>query len=223
MTATNPKMCMQDTHVQDSSNPALARVRMGGYVGEQARATLVNEHYPWIVSRCTQFLGNEADGNDAAQEVALCMYRSLPRFQGRSLLKTWLSRIIRNECVNLIRRQQKNSQIYQLLALAAVHEQEMAIHQQRAEGERDEMVQEALATLDREHREVLELRFFSELPIAEIGVLLGISLSAAKMRLYRATDALRAAVLSLESLLEVPARASLPAPRPVVVTRLHIE
>lgn len=207
MTLNNAKNVGETGQSQNSSNQALARVRMGGFLGEQARASLVKEHYPWIVARCTHFLGNEADGNDAAQEVALCMYRSLPRFQGRSLLKTWLSRIVRNECVNLIRRQQKNAQIHQLLALAAVHEQEIASHQQSLESDSDEMVQQALATLPQEHREVLELRFFSELPIAEIGTLLGISLSAAKMRLYRATDALQVAVMALESLLEIPAAA----------------
>ena len=170
------------------------RARVGGYVGEQARSTLVKEHYSWIVQRCLQTLGNEADALDAAQEVALRMHKSLSRFEGRSSLRTWLNTLIRNECINLIRRQQRVALTGQITALIRIYEEEQ--RGATPDTDAEQAVHRALEQLSPEHREVLNLRFFGELPIAEIGRLLGITLSAAKMRLYRAMEAFKAVFLA---------------------------
>ena len=54
--------------------------------------------------------------------------------------------------------------------------------------DRVRQVRETLMRLPPKAREVLGLRFYGEAPLEEIARTLGIGLSAAKMRLYRALD-----------------------------------
>lgn len=163
----------------------LELARAGGYEGEHAKVKLLKEHYPWILKRCMHTLRNEADAHDAAQEVMLRMHKALPTFEGKSSLRTWLRAIAHNECVNLIRRQQKNTVTLQIGALIELFEARQ--HDNRHLHDVPvNAVHSALNELSGKDREVLHLRFFGELPIAEVGSLLGLSLSATKMRLYRA-------------------------------------
>ena len=163
------------------------QARLGGYLGEQARARLIQQHYSWIRKRCLQTLRNEAEANDAAQEVALRMYRALPKFEGRSSLCTWLNTIVHHECVSAIRKRQRALLTAHLESLITLYERDQRTTQSGLDIPLI-AVHEALDALPSPAKEVLQLRFFSELPLEEIGVILGISLSATKMRLYRAME-----------------------------------
>ncbi|MBT8151948.1 MAG: RNA polymerase sigma factor [Gammaproteobacteria bacterium] len=163
---------------------------LSGYLGDQARSQLVQLHYGWILSNCKRVLRSDADAADAAQEAALAMYRALPRFEGRSSLRTWLYRIVQNACVTLIRKQQQHTMASHLESLLEIHLQQCLSASPDVEQSRDIVagVQQTMAGLSKRSREVLQLRFFNELSLEDISITLGISLSAAKMRLYRAID-----------------------------------
>ena len=61
-----------------------------------------------------------------------------------------------------------------------------------------EDLQEALATLDGEHRRLLALRFFADLQLEEIAELLHIPLGTVKSRLHRTLQMLRLRLQSQE-------------------------
>jgi RNA polymerase sigma-70 factor (ECF subfamily) len=52
-------------------------------------------------------LGSVHDAEDALQEASLRAWRGLPRFEGRSSLKSWLYTIATNTCLNQIERRPK--------------------------------------------------------------------------------------------------------------------
>jgi RNA polymerase sigma-70 factor (ECF subfamily) len=52
-------------------------------------------------------LGSVHDAEDALQETTLRAWRGLPRFEGRSSLRSWLYTIATNTCLNLIARRPK--------------------------------------------------------------------------------------------------------------------
>ena len=69
---------------------------------EDAFATLVAAHRPALHAHCYRMLGSVPDAEDALQEALLRAWRGLPRFQGRSSLRSWLYRIATNACLRAI-------------------------------------------------------------------------------------------------------------------------
>jgi RNA polymerase sigma-70 factor (ECF subfamily) len=49
-------------------------------------------------------LGSAADAEDALQETLLRAWRALPRFEGRSSVRSWLYTIATNACLRAIER-----------------------------------------------------------------------------------------------------------------------
>jgi RNA polymerase sigma-70 factor, ECF subfamily len=49
-------------------------------------------------------LGSSVDADDALQETLLRAWRALPRFEGRSSVRSWLYKIATNVCLRAIER-----------------------------------------------------------------------------------------------------------------------
>lgn len=135
-----------------------------------------------------QILGNQADADDASQEAALRIYQHLPDFEGRSSLRTWMSTIVTRQCINLMRQNSKTLLQDHIAQMISLHEEIFLNASPQMQPDERKAVQSVLEDLQPKSRDVLQLRFYSELSLEEISAVLGITLSAAKMRFYRALD-----------------------------------
>jgi RNA polymerase sigma-70 factor, ECF subfamily len=74
---------------------------------EGAFQTLVERHRGELHAHCYRMLGSVHDAEDALQDAMLRAWRGLPRFEGRSSLRSWLYRIATNACLDTIARRPK--------------------------------------------------------------------------------------------------------------------
>ena len=77
----------------------LAAAREGD---EGAFGRLVEPHRRELHAHCYRMLGSVHDAEDALQDAMLRAWRGLPRFEGRSSLRSWLYTIATNTCLNVI-------------------------------------------------------------------------------------------------------------------------
>jgi RNA polymerase sigma-70 factor, ECF subfamily len=139
-------------------------------------------------------LRNKEDAEDAVQEAFLSAYRHVRSFEGRSALRTWLTRIVMNAAL-MMQRKRKPSAVISLSENGISHhdgwtenipdsqpDPEM-IH---AERETLQFIDEKLGELRPMLRQAFTMTYFDELSGPEACAMLGVSAGTFKARLFRA-------------------------------------
>jgi RNA polymerase sigma-70 factor (ECF subfamily) len=83
----------------------LLEVARGG--DEQAFSRLIEPYRGELHAHCYRMLGSVHDAEDALQDASLRAWRGLPKFEGRSSLRSWLYTIATNTSLNQIEKRQK--------------------------------------------------------------------------------------------------------------------
>lgn len=137
-----------------------------------------------------QILGNVEDAADAVQDAfATVLARPAAYDARKGPLKPWFLRIVRNRCVDMLRRRRAGGLDPDELAGSGDSPDEAL-----AAGERRDAVAAALATISREQREIVMLRDYLDLSYAEIADVLRIAPGTVMSRLHRARLALKSAL-----------------------------
>jgi RNA polymerase sigma-70 factor, ECF subfamily len=74
---------------------------------EDAYRRLVEPYQGELHAHCYRMLGSVHDAEDAMQDAQLRAWRGLPRFEGRSSVRSWLYKIATNTCLDVIGRRPK--------------------------------------------------------------------------------------------------------------------
>jgi RNA polymerase sigma-70 factor, ECF subfamily len=136
--------------------------------------------------------GDEEDARDVVQEAYLRAYRGLKRFRGDAQFSTWMYRITANcAATHLGRRaRHRHDALDEVEGVADAHPDRDPQLRADADDLRNRL-QVALDGLPPRLRAVVVLRDVYDLPHESIAAELGISESAAKVRLHRARNKLR--------------------------------
>ena len=172
----------------------------------EAFARLVALHERMVFNLSARLLGDSEEARDMAQDVFLQIYHTVDRFEGRSSLKTWIYRIVVNQCANRRRlwSRRRRSRAVPIDALASRDEAQLCTGTDESpeagcsRREQSERIRRALALVSFEHRAILLLREAEDLSCDQIADALNIPVGTVKSRLSRAREALRHAVTRVD-------------------------
>jgi RNA polymerase sigma-70 factor (ECF subfamily) len=139
-----------------------------------------------------RLVGNEEDARDVVQETYLRAYKGIGKFRGDAQLSTWLYRITANCAATQLgrRRRHRHDELLDDAPLPDRSPERDPLAQAEAANLRERLTV-ALEDLPPRLRAVIVLRDVYDLPHEAIASELGISESAAKVRLHRARRKLR--------------------------------
>jgi RNA polymerase sigma-70 factor (ECF subfamily) len=172
----------------DDEAAVVARVLAGD---REAFRVLVEREYRAVVRTCYRILGNLHDAEDAAQETFVNAYRALATWRREGPFGAWLARI----AVRIATRRAAGRRTVDWLDPAAVEtgasgtSPDPLVSVVRSEASAS--LRSAVARLEQPYREVVALRFFADLPLAEIARLTGRPIPTVKTHLRRGLLRLR--------------------------------
>lgn len=133
---------------------------------------------------CFLYLKDHAMAEDAVQETFLRAFRHQDDFQGKSSVKTWITRIAINVCKDLLTDPWARHRSGEDLPDEASPEPSFS-------SEDRYVISGKIANLPPKYKEVILLHYYQELKLSEIAEILGESEATIKTRLKRARDMLR--------------------------------
>ncbi len=167
----------------------VARAQSGDDAAIEELVTITHVDTYTLARRLT---GNDDDARDVVQEAYLRAYQSIGRFRGEARFSTWMYRITANCASTHLgrRRRHRHDELVEELVGADIDPGRDPSAQADASDLRARLTM-ALEELPPKLRAVIVLRDVYDLPHEAIAAELGISESAAKVRLHRARRKLK--------------------------------
>jgi RNA polymerase sigma-70 factor (ECF subfamily) len=187
----NPK----DITPHDPDNELVERARLGDFT---AFDELVMRHQARLYNLARRILRHDEDAQEAVQDALLNAVQALPEFRGDAPFAKWLTRIVANQSLKVLRKrkglvveaylEEDEEQLRRPEFIAPWTDSPEHLLQLR---ETREQLESALATLSESYRTIFVLRDIEGLSVEETAEILGISQANVKVRLMRARLALR--------------------------------
>lgn len=145
------------------------------------------DYAPRILKYLIAHLPRREDAEEILNDVFLDALDSLPLFQNKCSLKTWLYTIARNKVTDFYRKKKIKSILlsqapFLEIVDAEVHQPEFQFEKEKIE----EKLEIAFHALSKRYREILQLRYEEKVPVKEIAVQLHLSFKATESMLFRA-------------------------------------
>ena len=182
--------------LQAEDDAALAARVAGGDLA--AFELLMRRHNRRLYRLARAILRDAAEAEDALQDAYIAAFQAIAGFRGEASVATWLARVVNNQCLARLRRQQRRNNIVPIVALPdfeeAVRETESAADTpddalMRAEWRA--LLERKLDELPEAFRTVFVLRCVEELSVEETARCLSIPEATVRTRHFRARSMLR--------------------------------
>ena len=162
-----------------------------------AYSQLMDEYFEKVYSRMLKMTGLPGDAEDLTMEAFNKAFSKLDQYTPDFAFSTWLYRIAKNNCIDYIRRNKKDSDnmVNQLEAGGGIVAHELANQLPSPEQlmitrQETSLLREIVETLHPKYKDIIKLHYFSELSCEEIAAQLDLPEGTVKVRLFRARELL---------------------------------
>ncbi|MEJ2705887.1 MAG: sigma-70 family RNA polymerase sigma factor [Sedimentisphaerales bacterium] len=174
------------------SDKALIKAAQRG--DREAAAWLYRRHVDRVHRICYRIVLDPSQVQDCVQEVWLKVFRNLDRFRSNRSFAAWLNTVTANTAIDYYRKwiKQRNHldvDVARAHSLAASRQSEA---QQSDGAPVQQKIKEALENISVNQRTAFVLRYFEEMPTAEIARILGCTEGTVRIHIRRSLLALRA-------------------------------
>ncbi|MFC9709096.1 RNA polymerase sigma factor [Paenibacillus sp. NPDC056933] len=167
--------------VDEKLSRIIDRARRGD---QEAFAELVIRYKGPVFRHTFGMLGDRGEAEDAAQEIFMKAYFALSKLDDVHAFSSWLMRIASNLCKDKLKQRTKTIETYETL-------KETIPDDSASDPNLKLSMEEALARLSVDHREILLLHDVQGFRYEEIAELTGIPMGTVKSRLFSARMSLR--------------------------------
>lgn len=175
---------------------------------EGAFAVLLSRYQKGLLTFCYGFMRDRQRAEDMAQETFLRMFRNAHRYKPVARFSTWIYRIAANLCINELKKLKLRYTVSIDQPMSMDPESTKVVEKMAADTrqpltEAEEMelqglLEEAIRHLPEDQRSTLIMVEYHHMPYRDIAKILGITVSAVKMRIKRARENLRYMLRFLE-------------------------
>ncbi|MBE0417405.1 MAG: RNA polymerase sigma factor [Coriobacteriia bacterium] len=174
------------TTVRPDDSVLVAAAKNGDTAAFEA---LVRAHSGPVYAHALRFFGQTHAAEDVVQEVFIKVYRSIGSFDGTAAFSTWLYRITRNVCLDMLRSGRRRPVPVDLVNMSFTAPDDPA-----AEAITTATVEHAMRALAPEDRDALSAIGLFGMSYAEAATALGVPEGTVKSRVFRARKMLSTAL-----------------------------
>ncbi len=188
----NPQLDSNDLHAEITDLQAIDEVNRGN---REMFEVLVRRYNRQLFRVGLSYLRQHEQTEDAMQNTYLKAFVHLGNFQRNASFSTWITRIMINECLMILRRRRGAPE--EALPVEAEF-QETSVPQASAHMNLKEMkvlLEQAISTLPRNLRTVFVLREVQHMTTDEAAACLGVTPGSIKVTLHRARERLKTTLL----------------------------
>ena len=150
--------------------------------------TAIEEHQQKLLRICSVYAEDDDDKKDLFQEALIQIWQSMPSFQNRSSLSTWMFRVTLNVCMRLReRRVTKRNRFHRMhvIRIEPVHDDDT----NQEELERLKKLRSCIQKLNDTDKAITTL-YLEELTYKEISEITGLTENAVAVRMKRIKEKL---------------------------------
>lgn len=173
-----------------SDEKAMMRLLADSKTVRQGFEMLVDQYSEMLYWQIRRIVFNHDDADDVLQNTFIKAWINLNKFERKSKISTWLSRIAINEAIDFTRRKQRydHSSADDSITIA----NQLMADEYFDGNEAQVKLQEAIASLPAVQRAVFNMRYFEEMKYSKMSEILGTSEGALKASYHLAVKKIKA-------------------------------
>ena len=192
MTVTPVTVCTSYIHMQGQPDDiAVIKNILNGQ--QAAYSILVARYQQYVFTLAMRYVNNRELAEELAQDVFVKAYKYLADFKGNSKFSTWLYTIVHTTCLSQLRKKKDETILLEEEKMVSLSDNtyEQKPSDRLEQKTQKQMLENAMKHLPETEAELLTLFYQAEQSIEEVGMIMGLTTSNVKVKLFRARQKLK--------------------------------